>query len=319
MKRFKTAVPYVLSLGLALLLGEAYLRIFWYEEFRLWDNEINTAYEFNDRLGWFPKKNIRMNQQGNQNYTVVHNSRGFRDHPHQAKSKKRMLFLGDSFVYGYDVAQNERFTDLLAKALPEWEVLNLGVSGYGTVQQLLLIRDYFDVYRPDVVFHLFQYDNDPANNASNIEYGDYYRPYYVLEQGWLNLKGVPVPKGIRYYQREYPVLFRIYMVRALFKAYMQLKHPEIRVEPPPTNELLLATKKFVEEKGARYLLGFTQYGPNGNELAFCHKHQIDCVELSSDLRYPDFGQHWTPAGHREVFKKLFHFLREIGIDGKSSD
>ena len=54
-------------------------------------------------------------------------------------------------MWGFDVEPEERFTDKLQARIPEWEVLNLGVSGYGTDQELLLFSQAGAVLEPRVV------------------------------------------------------------------------------------------------------------------------------------------------------------------------
>ena len=61
-----------------------------------------------------------------------------RDYPYErVAGRRRILVLGDSFVFGYGVEQEEIFTTVLEGLLPATEVINAGVSGYGTDQDLL--------------------------------------------------------------------------------------------------------------------------------------------------------------------------------------
>jgi hypothetical protein len=59
--------------------------------------------------------------------------------------------LGDSFAMGDGVERGELFADVLENLLPKTEVVNLGVSGYGTDQELLTYLRRGRQYRPDVV------------------------------------------------------------------------------------------------------------------------------------------------------------------------
>ena len=56
-------------------------------------------------------------------------------------SSKTLLLLGDSFVAGMGVADHETFAWLLAHELP-LAVVNLGVIGYGTDQELLKLEGF---------------------------------------------------------------------------------------------------------------------------------------------------------------------------------
>lgn len=64
----------------------------------------------------------------------------------------RMLFVGDSYTFGLHVDNEQAFATVLQREwLPDWEILNLGVSGYGPGQMLLLYEEIGTRYQPDVV------------------------------------------------------------------------------------------------------------------------------------------------------------------------
>jgi lysophospholipase L1-like esterase len=97
---------------------------------------------------------------------VTHNALGFRG-PEVSPAKPpggiRVLMLGDSFTYGIGVADDESFSARLEALDPRLEVLNTGVNGYGTAQELLLLRDQGLALDPDVVIVNFFW-NDVGNN-----------------------------------------------------------------------------------------------------------------------------------------------------------
>src|SRR5262245_41457465 len=76
---------------------------------------------------------------------VTHNSLGFRG-PEVARElaadRRRVLVLGDSFAYGIGVEDDETFSARLQALEPRLDVLNSGVNGYGTGQELLLLREH---------------------------------------------------------------------------------------------------------------------------------------------------------------------------------
>ena len=63
---------------------------------------------------------------------------------------QHIVVLGDSLVWGFGVEEHELFTHVLEEKLrPGARVINLGVSGYSTDQELLLYRDRGRKYDPD--------------------------------------------------------------------------------------------------------------------------------------------------------------------------
>jgi hypothetical protein len=120
------------------------------------------------------------------------NALGFRDVPHGKKAMgvTRVAVLGDSFVFGSGVKQDEPLTRRLAALLgPSFEVVNLGVAGYGTDQALLTLRRWGPRLSPDVVLAGFFW-NDVMENASAEMYG-MQKPRFVLTGDSLSL----VPPG----------------------------------------------------------------------------------------------------------------------------
>jgi len=125
------------------------------------------------------------------------NSAGFRDREH-ARAKPpgtlRIVVLGDSYSEALQVDLDQAFWSVLQRELNQCprlqgrqvEVLNAGVSGYGTAQELLMLRHYLWDYDPDVVLLAFLSGNDVRNNSRQLD-GDPTRPYFVLQDGELAL------------------------------------------------------------------------------------------------------------------------------------
>jgi len=144
-------------------------------------------------LGWAHKPNqrARFNHQ-DFSVEVVINSHGMRDSEYSVErtEKKRMLIVGDSFGWGFGVEHHERFSEILENAHPDWEIVNASVSGYGTDQEFLLLRDRLLALKPDVVLLLF-HENDFHNNLVAEEYW-HFKPWFSIERGKLELQNVPV-------------------------------------------------------------------------------------------------------------------------------
>jgi lysophospholipase L1-like esterase len=82
--------------------------------------------------------------------------------------ERRILVLGDSLVYGQGVGDDETVPHYLERALRSaaggdgaWRVINGGLRGYGTAQELALLDELAERIDPDVVV-LVWYWNDLA-------------------------------------------------------------------------------------------------------------------------------------------------------------
>ena len=69
----------------------------------------------------------------------------------------RIVGLGDSFMYGFNVAEGEAYLRLLSDRLNEeypevrWEIVNTAVSGYNTVMEVETLKAKGLAYEPDIV------------------------------------------------------------------------------------------------------------------------------------------------------------------------
>jgi hypothetical protein len=122
------------------------------------------------------------------------NADGFRDLP-RAKAPDpgtlRVAVLGDSYIEAFQVPREQSFAAALERELDaqtdrQVEVLSFGVSGFGTAQQLLLLRHYVWEYQPDVVLLAFCPGNDLADNSAKLAPYQV-KPFFHLKHGRLVL------------------------------------------------------------------------------------------------------------------------------------
>jgi hypothetical protein len=193
---------FLINLGLllissifALVLSEAALRLLGWgplyvsperEQFWKYDSLLGWAHQ-PGQVGIFATQQFRTEVRINQT--------GLRDREHQyerSDDTKRILVLGDSFAWGYGVEESERFSQLMETAL-DVEVINGGVSGYSTDQELIWFRNEGVKYDIDLVILAFA-GNDIGDNERQLVNTVYYKPRFVQTDGQLVLTGTPVAK-----------------------------------------------------------------------------------------------------------------------------
>jgi lysophospholipase L1-like esterase len=153
---------------------------------------------YNDTLGWKGIPNFKGTING-VSYSI--NREGFREReimPGEAPAGKiKLLFLGDSFMFGQDIAQSDRVSDIMAKIDTTTSSYNFGISGFSTDQELLVLKKYGPMVKPDQVL-LFFCLNDLLYNDSPTEHtlpGG--KPLYQrVGADSLVLTNVPVPTEI---------------------------------------------------------------------------------------------------------------------------
>jgi lysophospholipase L1-like esterase len=121
---------------------------------------------------------------------VHQNAEGLRDRHYdyaRTPDRRRVLVLGDSVVWCWGVEQDECFTERLERALADTDVINAGVPGYSTAQELLFYEREGRRYAPDVVV-LVVAPNDVADNL------DQRGPRFRLDGGELRHEPAPPPR-----------------------------------------------------------------------------------------------------------------------------
>ena len=105
----------------------------------------------------------------------------------------RVLVLGDSFMAGLQVGDEETFSGVLERRLNEAgldrrvEVINFGVPSWSTDQQFLALREYGVPLDPDMVLLAFYAQNDVAEVDLSFRSAtsNYPKPYFDIRDGQL--------------------------------------------------------------------------------------------------------------------------------------
>lgn len=259
------------------------------------------------------------------------NAKGLRDtdYPYErVPGKRRILVLGDSLVFGWGVDQGDAFPKVLEGMLPATEVINAGVAGYGTDQELLWFRSEGVRYRPDLVI-LLMCGNDDSENHSSLVYMFYPKPRFTLsERGALVLTNVPVPPPPMSLRLEAWVLRHSRMAnqahRLLTNAFPgePLKGDGYALTLALVDEL----RSEVTGIGTRFLVAttsrFWQYeGPNAKggyaelvralrrrgfptlDIDAAEGYAVDAVTIKDD-------GHWNALGHRFVAREVETAIRQ---------
>lgn len=265
-------------------------------------------YNYDAELGWFPVPNSDVSFTGIRTIKVHHNSLGLRDIEHDTAPKQTIAFIGDSFVWGYDAEQNERFTEVLRAKLPEQRIVNAGVTAYGNDQEYLLLRRLWDRIKPNIVVLMFCSDNDRKDNVTNTRQDGPYKPYFDMTKA--AFAGIPVPWSRHIYFAENWLARHSWVFRVAVSAYVLIAHPPATM-PDPTEHLVGMMKELVESRGAKFLVGLQFHDPKLE--AFLAAQKIPFTSFDDADHELGDGDHWTPKGHELVAERLMRLLAENGV------
>lgn len=227
----------LMGLFFGLLIMEVALRIIGYTYPIWYMPDEHTGYSLRPGVeGWYTREG--------QSYVRV-NSVGLRDREH-SKAKPantvRIAVLGDSFSEAMHVPQEDTFWWLMErklKACPQFagkdvEVINFGVSGYGTAQELITLRQRVWDYQPDIVLLAFLTFNDIMDNSKRLKdteempYFVYKNDQLVLDDSFLTsrtyLKLTSTPNRLGRWIRDRVRVFQaIHHASFVYKTYMEAR------------------------------------------------------------------------------------------------
>ena len=187
----------------------------------------------------------------------------------------------------------------------------MGISGYGTDQELLLLKKWYPKYKPKHVI-LLVHSNDDPDNETNLRY-TYYKPYFINTKKKIVSKGIPVPKSYRYYCAENPVLTKSSFIKSLFLLKDRVLNPKKINIPSLKHELIKEMDEFLKKHNSQLYLVFTYPIWQRKEKKFLSSAGIPYRSLPTDLKFKDYGQHWTPEGHSYISSKILEWFYLEGI------
>jgi lysophospholipase L1-like esterase len=103
-----------------------------------------------------------------------------RDRPARAPGAKRTLLMGDSYAWGYAVAEEEAFPQVTERLLRDGgrvdaEVVNAGIPDYNSRQERQLLEQLLPIYTPDAVFLAYVVNDAELPTAMPVPPEEVYR------------------------------------------------------------------------------------------------------------------------------------------------
>ena len=336
----------IISTIVALLISEIALRLIGLNPLYV-SPERDRFWKYDSLLGWAHEPGQEGIFETPEFRTAVRiNENGLRDRPHsyeRPNDVERILVLGDSFAWGYGVEESERFSQLLEKSLGV-EVINAGVSGYSTDQELLWYQKEGIKYDTDLVILVIA-GNDVGDNEQQLVSTIYYKPRFVIEDGQLVLTGFPVPKtsprGKFVYSLSQRSALAYFLVQRYFDAlsiYSRSKTNSDQANSPVSSSnaetepfrltiaLIDEIRNVAESRKAKFMIVATDRwwnGPPGqtyhnfiDQLKSAGFFVLDVEALPSfdpnEMVIPQDG-HWNEVGHAFTAEAIKAFIEKAQL------
>ncbi|MDD5543631.1 MAG: SGNH/GDSL hydrolase family protein [Acidobacteriia bacterium] len=173
----------------ALLVVEIALRLGGYSYPIFYTTDPDCGYVLRPGVeGWYHREG---------NTYVRINKEGLRDREHslvKPPDTVRIAVLGDSYAEAMQVPLEDTFWAVMEKELQQCgtfagkqvEVINFGVGGYGTAQELITLRHRAWDYSPDIILLAVTTSNDVSDNSRDFKRNPP-TPYFVYRDGRMTL------------------------------------------------------------------------------------------------------------------------------------
>ena len=238
----------------------------------------------------------------------------------------RIALLGDSFIFGHGVNDNEvassRLEMMYRQAGAEAEVLNFGVSGFGQAEELITFENIVQKYDPDYVV-IFYFNNDIGNNTISglyvlNEFGDLERTENDFLPGVKAreiLYGNPVTLWLFTHSQAWNLLrnkLSFIVQRRMLRDQGLTTFAEVSdTGSHLTIALLSQLVESIEGSGATAVIFVIPTIKNQSnfpmEADAVNKFIDGRVFLNSEDYYPK-DEHWRASGHDKAARRIFEIL-----------
>jgi hypothetical protein len=261
-------------------------------------------------------------------FVLTHDARGLRatHAPRASEARRPELWLfGDSITHGWSVNDEETYAWLLQERFRALEVVNFGVSGYGTLHGWLQFEDALaEGRRAAVAVVAYASFHDDRNTFA--------RERRKLLVPWNRLGPLAQPRArfdaagelrieraeARY--AELPLMRRLALSHLVERAWNRLEQRRLRGADVSFAILERFAGRAGREGIALVVAGFTRDEPTRALLERCAARGIRTVDVAVDLDLPGmrnlpWDPHPSARAHRLYAERLGGYLEREGLAG----
>jgi hypothetical protein len=303
-------------------------RLFWEVLHRQHEEWTGKYAAYHPTRGWAVMADVKNMTPFGRGKLVNTNSKGLRGTTHyeyaRTPGKQRILVLGDSFTFGTGVSDDETYSHYLESALPNTEVLNLGVQGYGQDQMLLYLKEEGLKYHPDIVILGFAFMDTYRNLWKFFAFA---KPKFKLTPGGLKLTNVPVPTPEQVLAQEpyrsKALDFAVILTEKVRWSLGMNEKEAKELTRPILNEIVATTRSIGAVPVFVYLPAYEEVDDLSDSMSaheqyvnnYCQHQSIACLFLRPRFRQEitkgaklESRFHWNAEMHKMAAEEIADFL-----------
>jgi len=195
-------------------------------------------------------------------------------------SKPSILFIGGSYTMGHGLTYEESFVGKLdmSKGMP-YQVVNLGVQGYGSDQTLIALKKYLTKFNTEIVVYTFIEDHIFRN-------GNYDRRMLVPTARFLGTKPqFSLNSNMELYLAKQPLLYKNY-VQSYLIDFLKIRIGTLLGDFPPypeelTKAIIQEMKDYSNKQNAHFVVLNWRWTDN-DYYRFFNNIDIDVIDTLKD-------------------------------------
>ena len=230
--------------------------------------------------------------------------------------KPEIWIFGCSFTYGWRLNDKETYPWILQEYLPNYEVVNFGVVGYGTLQALIQFKEAIKKKKPYLAIIAYASLHDERNTflrkrmkivAAYNKLGPLIQPYARLDYNNRLCFGVATAE-----YPEFPLMRHLSLVRWIEEKYDDIEDLFYRsheVSKAIIKEISILCK---EDNVELIVAGIVSDPKTMDMLNYCKSQGILTTDMAVDYsidRNRLLDWHPSAVANKQIAEKLYIFLR----------
>jgi hypothetical protein len=259
-------------------------------------------------------------------FKVTHLSNTLRvTHPRETsdsgRQKDEIWIFGCSFTHGWSLNDEETYPWLLQNEFPEYEIVNFGVGGYGTLQSLIQFQEALEQKKPKLVIIAYAAFHDQRNVflrqwRKKIAILPTLRAFPTYPYARISKDGDLISGMAEIEYSEFPFMRHLALVNLIEETYNRRVEDRLYSSHKVSKAIIRKFSHLAKENGVEIVVaGIGKDSLTRSMLEHSRGEGIMVTDMSVDLSIPGnrnapHDNHPSAAANIQYARKLATFLRE---------